>query len=201
MHQLVLASQSPRRRELLENAGFEFTVASVQISEIPDENLNLAQKIMQLARDKAAALVASDKLAKGQQFLLLSSDTVVVLGEKILGKPAGRTECEVYMRQLSGQRHAVITAVCLWDLDSGRVVCDHARSFVTFRQLKDHEISDYAWSGEGLDKAGGYGIQGKAAKFVSAVEGELDTIVGLPVALVERMLKENGWQVDRRAPI
>ncbi len=201
MHQLVLASQSPRRRELLAKAGFEFTIASVQISEIPDENLNLAAKIMQLARDKAAALVATDKLAKGQKFLLLSSDTVVVLADKILGKPADRSECELYMRQLSGQRHIVITAVCLWDLDSGRVVCDYAQSFVTFRQIHEREIHDYALSGEGLDKAGGYGIQGLAAAFVSTVEGEMDTIVGLPVVLVERMLKENGWKISRRTSV
>ncbi|MCM2282943.1 MAG: Maf family protein [Bdellovibrionaceae bacterium] len=198
MQQLVLASQSPRRRELLERAGFEFLVASVQISEIPNENLNLEEQIRQLAQDKAKALIESGKLPKKQGFLVLASDTVVVLDGRILGKPDSVSVNEVYLRQLSGRKHSVITSICLWDLDSGRVVLDHDVAYVTFRQLSEDEIHAYAVSGEGLDKAGGYGIQGMAGAFVANVSGSMDTIVGLPVALVERVLKENGWNVSRR---
>lgn len=197
MHQLILASQSPRRRELLQQAGFEFTVSSVQISEIPDENLNLEEQIRRLAWEKAEALVSSGKVLKGQGNLVLSSDTVVVLENKILGKPKDLTECASYIRQLSGRKHRVITSVCLWDLDSGRVVTDHDTTWVTFRYVTENEIEEYAASGEGMDKAGGYGIQGLAGKFVSATEGKMDTVVGLPVDLVEKLLRENGWNVRR----
>ena len=198
MKQLILASQSPRRRELLTQAGFEFTVLAIQISEIPDENLSLEDQIQQLSFEKAQALVESGKLSEEQGFLLLAADTVVVLGDKILGKPANKVESAHYLRQLSGRKHRVITAVCLWDLDSGRVVKSFDQTWVSFRGLNEDEIKAYAESGEGLDKAGGYGIQGKAGAFVDGVEGAMDTVVGLPVALVERMIKENGWNVGRR---
>ena len=198
MKQLILASQSPRRRELLTQAGFEFTVLAIQISEIPDENLSLEDQIQKLSFEKAQALVESGKVSKGQGFLLLAADTVVVLGDRILGKPANKVESAQYLRQLSGRKHRVITAVCLWDLDSSRVVKSFDQTWVSFRNLNEDEIKAYADSGEGLDKAGGYGIQGKAGVFVDGVEGAMDTVVGLPVALVERMIKENGWNVGRR---
>jgi septum formation protein len=197
MKQLILASQSPRRRELLQQAGFKFTVSAIQISEIPDENLSLEAQIQQLSLEKAQALVDSGKLSKGHGFLLLSADTVVVLGDRILGKPANKVESAEYLRQLSGRKHRVITAVCLWDLDSGLVKKSYDQTWVTFRKLNDQEIESYAASGEGLDKAGGYGIQGAASSFVANVEGAMDTVVGLPVSLVERLMKENGWTVDR----
>jgi septum formation protein len=198
MKQLILASQSPRRRELLETAGFKFTVSAIQISEIPDENLSLEAQIQQLSLEKAQALVETGKIPKGQGFLLLSADTVVVLGDRILGKPENKVESEQFLRQLSGQKHRVITAICLWDLDSGRVAKDFDETSVTFRKLSEAEIQEYADSGEGRDKAGGYGIQGKASKFVAKIEGAMDTVVGLPIRLVERILEENGWDVDRR---
>lgn len=198
MHQLVLASQSPRRRELLERAGFQFLVVSVQISEIPNENLNLEDQIRHLAQDKARAVVESGKLLKGKSYLILASDTVVVLEGRILGKPEAKDVNQLYLRQLSGQKHSVITSVCLWDLDSGRVELEHDSAEVTFRKLSDQEIGAYVDSCDGLDKAGGYGIQGAAGKFVASVEGDNDTIVGLPINLVERMMKENGWNVGRR---
>ncbi len=198
MKQLILASQSPRRRELLETAGFKFTVSAIQVSEIPDENLSLEAQIQQLALEKAKALVDSGNILKEQGFLLLSADTVVVLGDKVLGKPANKVESAQFLRQLSGQKHRVITAVCLWDLDSGRVAKDFDQTWVTFRKLSEAEIQEYADSGDGRDKAGGYGIQGTASKFVAKIEGAMDTVVGLPVRLVERMIEDNGWVVDRR---
>ncbi len=153
-----------------------------------------------MAQDKAKALIECGKLSKGKGFLVLSSDTVVVLDGRVLGKPGSKAVNEAYLRKLSGRRHAVITAVCLWDLDSGRIALDHDTAHVTFRTLSEEDIRGYAESGEGLDKAGGYGIQGAAGRFVETFEGANDTIVGLPVALVERMLEENGWNVGRREP-
>lgn len=198
MQRLVLASQSPRRSELLSRAGFVFTVTSPQISEIPDENLNLEDQVRGLALDKARACLDSGKVSKGQGNLVLSADTVVVLGDQILGKPKDRKENEQYLLRLSGRKHSVITAVCLLDADSGRLAVGHDVSHIVFRQLSDAEIEEYAASGEGLDKAGGYGIQGAAGKFVERLDGAFDNVMGLPVALVERLIDENGWKVDRR---
>lgn len=194
---LILASQSPRRSELLRQAGFEFTVSSVQISEIPDENLNLPDQIRGLARQKAHACLNSGKILKGQGNLLLSADTVVCLDDQILGKPADRRENEQYLRRLSGRTHRVITAVCLLDVDSSQEAIGHDISEIVFRSLSEFEISEYVATGDGLDKAGGYGIQ-TVERFVASTVGARDNIVGLPVALVETLLMENGWHVNRK---
>lgn len=193
---LVLASQSPRRSELLARAGFRFTITSPQISEIPDENLNLQDQIRQIAIDKALACLSSGKVAKGEGNLILSADTVVVQSDKILGKPRDVEECAEYLRRLSGQTHRVITAVCLVEVDAGRRAVAHETSYVTFRQLSESEIFEYAASGDGLDKAGGYGIQGTAAQFVASIEGPVDNVMGLPVAVVEGLIAENGWVLE-----
>lgn len=198
MHQLVLASQSPRRSELLQRAGYDFAVAPTQISEIPDENLNLQDQIRDLARRKAEACVASGKVLKGLSNIVLSADTVVVLAGKILGKPENLEENAHFMRLLSGQTHSVITAVCLVEVDTGKTVIGHETSLIRFKVLNEKEIADFCASGEGLDKAGGYGIQGLAGKFVEQLEGPMDNVIGLPISLVEKLLKENGWDVCRR---
>jgi len=198
MRQLILASQSLRRSELLHRAGFTFTILSVQISEIPDENLNLTDQIRHLARDKAIACLNSGKIPKGQGNLLLSADTVVVLGDQILGKPKDRNENRDFLRQLSGQTHRVITGVCLLDVDSGEVALDHDLALIEFKQLSADEIEIYVNSNDGLDKAGGYGIQGEAAAFVAELNGSFDTVMGLPIQLVERLLTENSWEIARK---
>lgn len=195
---LVLASQSPRRSELLARAGFEFALSPSQISEIPDENLNLTDQIQDLARRKAEACLNSGKLVKGQGNLILSADTVVVLDGQILGKPQDRLENEQYLRRLSGQTHGVITAICLLDVDTGHRALGHEISQITFKDLNDCQIMEYADTEEGLDKAGGYGIQGAAGAFVRTVDGPYDNVVGLPVELLKKLLRENGWNVDRR---
>jgi septum formation protein len=194
---LVLASQSPRRSELLSRAGFEFSLAPSQISEIPNENLNLDEQIQDLARRKAEECLRLRKLPERQGNLIISADTVVVLDGQILGKPQDRLENAQYLRRLSGRQHSVITAICLLDVDTGRSVCAHETSLINFKNLGENEIDVYASSGEGLDKAGGYGIQGAAGIFVKTVEGPYDNVVGLPIALLEKMLKENGWHVER----
>lgn len=193
-HHLVLASQSPRRSELLKNAGYEFAILPTQISEIPNENLNLPEQIRDLACQKADACASSGKVSKGQRNLILASDTVVILDGQILGKPVDQSENKQYLRRLSGRVHSVISAICLLDFDQGKRAVDHETSFITFKQLSDAEIDAYVATSDGLDKAGGYGIQSPLAKdFVSNVEGPYDNIVGLPVDLVKRMLNENGW--------
>lgn len=195
---LVLASQSPRRSELLRQAGFEFTVFPIQISEIPDENMNLPDQIRDLAYQKGQACLKSGNVPKGQGILILSADTVVCLDGQILGKPESCQINEQYLGRLSGRTHSVITAVCLIDVDSGASVIGHDESLIEFRKLSSVDIASYCATGDGLDKAGGYGIQGAAGKFVAKTEGSIDNIVGLPIRLVEKLLEDGGWSVSRR---
>lgn len=198
MRRLVLASQSPRRRELLESAGFAFTVSPLQISEIPDENLNLTDQVRDIAERKAREWLNQAKPSEKHGILLLTSDTVVVLGDTLLGKPKDQFENTSFLRQLSGQIHEVITAVCLVEGETGDLVVGHDVARIRFRNLSDEEIETYVSSGNGLDKAGGYGIQSEAGKFVEKLDGSFDTVMGLPVSLVEKLMEEKGWKVERR---
>lgn len=199
LRRLILASQSPRRRELLERAGFSFTVSPLQISEILSDNLNLTDRIRDLAVRKAKAWLDHAKPSETQGVLVLSADTVVALGDQILGKPKDQKENLSFLRQLSGHEHQVITAVSLVDADSREVAVGHGLSRIRFRILSDAEMSTYVSSGDGLDKAGGYGIQGAAGKFVENLSGEFDNVMGLPISVVEELLREKKWQVQRRS--
>jgi septum formation protein len=192
---LVLASQSPRRRELLERAGFSFTVSPSQISEILDENLNLAARIEDLAVRKARAWMGGRNPSELRDVLVLSADTVVALGDTVLGKPVDIEENLSFFRQMSGRDHVVNTAVCLVKAETGELAVGHGLSRIHFRQLTESEMREYAESRDGLDKAGGYGIQGAAGKFVAKLEGEFDNVMGLPVSVVRGLLAEKRWDV------
>lgn len=195
---LVLASQSPRRRQILTISGYEFDILPSQISEIPDENLNLTSRIRQLASDKAHACLKLRKSTEEQGFLFLAADTVVVLGDQILGKPKDEIEARSFLRRLSGHSHSVITAISLVDGVSGKETQSHAITEVKFRVLSDEEITDYIKTGEPFDKAGGYGIQGAAAKFIDRLDGPYDNVVGLPMAEVRAALAKLGLEVEKR---
>lgn len=186
----MLASQSPRRRQILTISGYDFDILPSQISEIPNENLNLTSQIRQLASDKAHGCLKMGKLLKGQGFLILAADTVVALDGQILGKPKDEKEARSFLRRLSGQTHDVITAVSLLDVDTGWEKADHAVTRVRFRELDEKEIEAYVASGDPFDKAGGYGIQGEASKFVAAIDGAYDCVVGLSMATVESLLAD-----------
>lgn len=198
IRKLILASQSPRRRELLEKAGFKFETLSVKISEIIKENLSLDDALMDLARRKASELVDSGRLSKIPDFLVLSSDTEVILDGKIFGKPVSFEENCNMLRLLSGKTHDVKTAVCLWDGPTGKISLDLCTTKITFESLSERMISDYVTSLRPLDKAGGYGIQELPDGWVRKIDGPVDNVVGLPIETVERMLRENGWIVGRR---
>lgn len=200
VRRFVLASQSPRRRQILTISGYDFDILPSQISEIPDENLNLTSQIRQLASDKAEACLKMGKFAEGQGILVLASDTVVAFGDQILGKPKDEKEARSFLRRLSGQTHDVITAVSLRDVDTGRAVDDHAVSKVKFRDLSEDQIESYIASGDPFDKAGGYGIQSVLARnFVEKFDGEYDTIVGLPMKTVEAALKTLAVSPQKRS--
>lgn len=197
---LVLASQSPRRRELLLEAGFEFTVSTVKVSEIFDESLNPSEVPSHLATIKAEACVEQNKQLKSPGFLILAADTVVILGDQILGKPKDAREAHDFLRRLSGQTHSVITGVTLLESGTTKVWTGQDVTAVTFRDLSDSEIDDYIRTGEPMDKAGAYGIQGGGGKFVSSFSGSWSNVVGLPLERLERALIENGWTIRRRKP-
>ncbi|ACO77494.1 Maf-like protein [Azotobacter vinelandii CA] len=190
---LYLASGSPRRRELLTQIGVPFTTLAVTIDETPLADETPATYVERLARDKAAAGLAG--LAGDRQAVVLGADTTVALDGRILGKPGSRAEALAMLRALGGRGHEVLTAVAL--ASAGRCEARLVRSRVTFRPLAAAETEAYWATGEPLDKAGGYAIQGLAAVFVSHLEGSYSAVVGLPLCETAQLLAEFGipcWQ-------
>jgi septum formation protein len=179
---LILASASPRRHELLLAAGIEHTVRASAIPEdrLPDEPP--VAYVQRLAEEKARAV------EHGPSDVVLGADTVVCLDGLVLGKPSDEEDARRMLRLLSGREHWVRTGICL--LAAGKSVIDNAATKVSFERLTDDEIEEYTRSGEPRDKAGAYAIQGLAAKFVRSIEGCYYNVVGLPVSLIYRRLKE-----------
>lgn len=149
--------------------------------------------VEQIAEDKVRALVGQRKALKGQGYLILGADTAVFCGDRFLGKPKNEVEAEEFLRLLSGREHEIITGVFILDLDLDQAFRGHEMSRVQFKSLSEKEIRDYIALGEGFDKAGGYGIQGEARKFVIQQTGSWSNIVGLPMELFTRWVKDNGW--------
>lgn len=197
--EVVLASNSPRRRELLDAAGVKFTVRTpvtpVDESLEPDLAANPEEAAKKLAERKAGAVI-QEVLSENYtgMLIVIGADTMVVLDGKIFGKPRSASDGKHMLRQLSGRTHEVITAVSVWmvaapnaeDVSLGfRTFADISR--VTFRDLTDEEITEYLRKGESFDKAGAYAIQGEGAALVDHYDGSLDTIIGLPAT---RLIKE-----------
>lgn len=181
MNTIILASGSPRRRELLELADVPFIVQTADVDETIPEGISPEEAVQLLAVKKARAVPAENQL-------VLAADTVVALNGKIFGKPHDREEAKAMLRTLSGKTHQVHTGVCIRKGDREEVFCETAQ--VTFYPLAEEEISRYVDSGEPMDKAGAYGIQGKGAVLVRRIEGDYYTIVGLPIARVVRALEK-----------
>jgi septum formation protein len=182
---LILASASPRRKEILASAGLNFEVCPSAIDEAPLAGERPEDYARRVARDKALSVAAQTPAGS----LVLGADTIVVADEEILGKPRDAADAARMLRILSGVSHQVITGVCIVRAPAELIALRHETTAVTFRDLDDDEISNYVASGEPLDKAGAYGIQGLASKFVTRVEGCYFNVVGLPVALVYELLK------------
>lgn len=195
MYKLVLASESPRRRELLQQAGYIFDVVPVKVSEIPDKNLNVNEQILDIARRKARAAFARLQTGESSPFVLLSADTEVIFNGGPLGKPRDEEDAARLLRLLSGRTHEVKTAICLIESPSGEEISQIETTEVRFRTLSDQEISDYIATGEPMDKAGAYGIQGLGGKFVEKFTGSFDNVVGLPVDLLRRLLAQKNWKL------
>jgi septum formation protein len=182
---LVLASASPRRQELLRSAGIAFEVQPAQIPEDPLSGEAAKDCAERLAREKALAVAR-----QRPHDVVLGADTVVVVDGQLLGKPSDRADAARMLRLLSGREHQVITGVCL--VVNGQSSVASETTLVTVSEITDKEIADYVASGEPMDKAGAYAIQGIASRWIPCIEGDYSNVVGLPVARVWRMLQQTG---------
>lgn len=183
---IILASGSPRRRQLLEQLGLSFTVQSSDVDESVEPGLSPAAMVEQLSLRKGQAVAER----VGPDSLVLAADTVVALGDAVLGKPQDRAKAVSMLTSLSGKTHQVYTGVTL--LGGGRRVTEHETTAVTFRSLSREEIVAYVNTGEPMDKAGAYGIQGYGALLVERLEGDYFNVMGLPLCRLGRMLAAFG---------
>ena len=182
---LLLASASPRRRELLRHAGFDFEVRPSDIVEQMERGERPEEFARRAAREKAMSVAASSPSGS----FVLGADTVVVVEGETLGKPADLDDATRMLRLLSGRTHQVHSGICLVRAPDEIVALTHETTLVTFRELDEEEIRSYVESGEPLDKAGAYAVQGLASKFVTRISGCYSNVVGLPVARVYEILK------------
>lgn len=202
---LILASASPRRRELLRNAGISFIVEPTSIAELPRMGEEGAAFVKRLAREKAQVVAQHHP-----HDFVLGADTTVVVEGKILNKPADARDAATMLRMLSGRTHQVMTGVCViapaqknrqttGNRDERPEGVRAELTSVSFRALDQEEIEFYVNTGEWMDKAGAYGIQGIASRWIWRIEGDYSNVVGLPVALLYRMLREYGFYGEENA--
>ena len=178
---LILASGSPRRRELLGKMGYQFEICAPDVDE----------HVSGHARDIVATLAERKAKAGARHYargILIASDTLVSLDGAPLGKPADIDDARRMLRALSDREHEVFSGVCVLDIETGRHETRSVRTGVTFRALTDREIDDYIATGEPMDKAGAYAIQGGAGAFVTALDGSFENVMGFPVDDVREML-------------
>ena len=181
---LVLASASPRRRDLLAEAGIEHQVLPVDVDERPPAGASPAEAALAIAIRKARAASA-----RTEDRPILAADTIVVLDGRILGKPTGPRDAAATLRALSDRSHEVITGMCLVPASGGGILERVVKSRVRFRRIGEEEIDAYVASGEPLDKAGSYGVQGEAGKFVAKLDGSRSNVIGLPMETVVELLE------------
>ena len=181
---IVLSSQSPRRIALLKEMGIEFTTHPSAV----DERLIEAHSPREFAM-KAAYLKAQDVASHYDEAIIIAADTVVVIDDRILGKPADAADARRMLETLSGRKHRVITAVAVCNSHTGNVLLDTESTDVYFKILSPGEIDDYIRSGDPLDKAGAYGIQTIGERFVEKIEGDYHNVVGFPINKVKEILE------------
>ena len=184
---LQLASTSPRRQEILRSLGLTFTVIAVEIDESCLEGETPQQMVLRLAANKAAAAVSEDSQ------LVIGADTLVILGDRVLGKPRGMDDAVEMLMKLSGRSHTVLTGVALWS--STGITSALSQTEVRFREIGRDEARAYWHSGEPCDKAGSYAIQGRGGTFVAAISGSYSGVVGLPVYELAELLGNAGIEV------
>ena len=193
MYELILASNSPRRKEILEKESYLFEVDTVKVSEIIDENLNSEAVAEDVARQKLDAFVKSRNLLKSKKKIALTADTIVIIEGRVLGKPKNSEEALSFLKLLSGKTHRVITGVCLYSFYEDKLVQFSEATRVSFHQTDEKDLITYIESGEPFDKAGAYAIQGLGKQFVKEISGSYSNVVGLPVEKLKEVLAENNW--------
>ena len=186
MRKLILASQSPRRKELMEKCGLHFTVEAADIDETIDPAKDLREEVKRLAQGKAETV-----LRKHPQAVVVGSDTIVVIDGEVLGKPTDEEDAAAMLRKLSGRTHQVMTGLCI--VSSRRLFSDVSVSDVTFEYMDEDEIISYVRSTEPMDKAGAYAVQGIASRYIKEIRGDYYAIMGLPLSMVYETLKDTDW--------
>lgn len=190
MNKFILASASPRRKEILKNIGLDFEVI---VSEA-DENIENADSIsadlyvQELALIKASAV--AKKISKSKKALIIAADTIVTLDDNILGKPRDEEEAFLMLKALSGRAHDVYTGLCVMRISDGKASCRNVKTEVVFKELTDEKIWEYIKTKEPMDKAGAYGIQGLGALLIEKINGDYHNVVGLSVSALSDLLEE-----------
>lgn len=187
---LILASNSPRRKELLRQIGLDFSVVPAEVDEriLPDESPE--KYVLRVALDKVR--ITGARVRAG---IVIAADTIVVLDGEILGKPTDSADAEHMLMRLSGKEHRVITGLAVMDAVTGRALTRSSATRVWFRSLTKQEIASYVATGEPLDKAGAYGIQGLGALLVDRIDGCYFNVVGLPLSLLNELLRASGVEL------
>jgi len=184
---LILASASPRRRELLAQAGYAFAVEAADVNESEHEDENSAEYVLRLAEEKAQAVFARH-VTEAEPLVVLGADTTVVCDGEILAKPKDVADAKRMLRRLSGRTHEVLTGVAI--ATSVGLVSGVETTSVTFSAIPETELDFYCATNEPMDKAGAYGIQGYAARWIPRIDGDYYNVMGLPIARVVRLIED-----------
>lgn len=195
MSKIILASASPRRRELLGNMGLDFEVAVSDADESAvSRDVPPYMYVQELALLKAAA--AAKRFVNDRDAIIIGADTIVVSDGRILGKPKSSDDAFFMLNGLSGKTHQVYTGYCVMRMCDAFTVCENVRTDVTFKKLSESKINRYISTGEPMDKAGAYGIQGLGAMLIEGINGDYFNVVGLPVsALADTLEKDFGFEL------
>jgi septum formation protein len=188
---IILASKSPRRKELLENIGLKFSVKPADIEEIYREITDFGNIVIDLAEQKADAI--KEKMFHDR--IIIASDTIVVINEKILNKPIDRDDAFNMLRTLSGNIHSVFTSLYVYDGYEKKKIKKFTKTKVEFYELTDQQINDYLDTHEPFDKAGAYGIQGYGSKFIKKIEGCFFSVMGFPIPLFSQEMYKLGYKL------
>lgn len=195
MKQLILASQSPRRKSLLEQLGYQFSTLVADIDEAVCDHESAKDYVLRLAQEKALTIFKSLTRDEQKQSLVLGSDTCVVIDSTILGKPANEAECVETLLRLENNQHQVLTAIAVVDskaMSTGDMPSSVVETNVHFKPLTLNEIKRYWQTGEPCDKAGSYAIQGIGGQFVTTINGSYSAVVGLPLYETAQLLAKSG---------
>lgn len=195
MKSIILASESPRRKELLEKIGLKFKVVKSDFKEYADTKLSPHQLVRKLSLEKAKTVFKNHPPASGKKSIIIAADTFVVCNGKILGKPKDEKDAEKMLKFLSGKVHLIITGFTIIDDNLNRMTTKSQETKVWMRKLSAKEINDYIATKEPFGKAGAYAIQEKGSVFIEKIEGDFFNAVGLPIYALAQELKKLGVEV------